>query len=295
MASDRVVKNTIDWSFFAGRAYCINLLEREDRYREADAEFDRIGLHVEFYRTNRHPMSGPVGCYTSHVNVMRMARDAGLSLALILEDDVVFDTELLGKNLARTVHVLRSWESRKHWDIFYLGHAPELSLGTVHNDGDFQIYRTRSTHLHCYIVNLRSDRVLEFLDRPVPVEDRRIMGVTVLKQIDQVMRDTLIDSFAIYPMIAFQRSNTTSDNDWGVNEIYRPTPARLRIDEHVVVNSPVHRSNIATNLIGRIRRTFAGLWSSIEDGDAQSSHSTQHADANGVGCESQDSAETPDV
>jgi GR25 family glycosyltransferase involved in LPS biosynthesis len=270
MASDRAVKNTVDWSFFAGRTYCINLLEREDRYREADAEFDRVGLHVEFYRTNRHPTSGPVGCYTSHINVMRMARDAGLSLALILEDDVVFDTELLSKNLARTVHVLRSWESKKHWDIFYLGHAPELSLGSVHNDGDFQIYRARSTHLHCYIVNLRSDRVLEFLGRDVPTEDRRIMGVTVLKQIDQVMRDTLIDSFAIYPMIAFQRSDTASDNDWGVNEIYRPTPAKLRTDEHVVINNPVQRSNIATNLIVRARRSFAGWMSAMEADDVRS-------------------------
>lgn len=73
---------------------CINLLEREDRYVMISEEFRRIGIADRLYwhRPKRHPQSGRVGCFESHLAVFRAALERGVPFAMVCEDDVRFST-----------------------------------------------------------------------------------------------------------------------------------------------------------------------------------------------------------
>jgi len=89
--------------------YCINLQEREDRYQHMQTLFMKHNLKVNFYRPERNPVSGAVGCRESHLAVLKEAKDRGLPSVLIFEDDI----DILGD--------LREVILPKKWEMFYLG------------------------------------------------------------------------------------------------------------------------------------------------------------------------------
>jgi len=73
-----------------GKMYCINLLEREDRYNAMIQQFKRFDLEVEFFRTHKHPKGGMYGCFDSHIHCLKDARKNDLDYCIIFEDDNIF-------------------------------------------------------------------------------------------------------------------------------------------------------------------------------------------------------------
>lgn len=73
---------------------CVNLVERQDRYEMISEEFKRIGIsgRVHWHRPQRHPQSGRIGCFESHLAVFQAALDAGAPFAVVCEDDVRFSS-----------------------------------------------------------------------------------------------------------------------------------------------------------------------------------------------------------
>lgn len=71
---------------------CINLEEREDRHTQMTEEFKRIGIleKVFWRRPQRHPQSGRVGCFESHLAVFAEAVRRNVAFAVVFEDDVRF-------------------------------------------------------------------------------------------------------------------------------------------------------------------------------------------------------------
>mmetsp|Transcript_36564 Transcript_36564/g.77795 ORF Transcript_36564/g.77795 Transcript_36564/m.77795 type:complete len:274 (+) Transcript_36564:119-940(+) len=71
---------------------CINLLERDDRYKMIGDEFKRIGVteKVYWHRPNKHPKGGRYGCFESHLAVFQAALDKNVPWAVVIEDDVRF-------------------------------------------------------------------------------------------------------------------------------------------------------------------------------------------------------------
>lgn len=116
--------------------YCINLIEREDRYQHAIKEFTKIGIidKVVFHRVSRHPRGGIVGNCTSIQQVFRMTSNETKPI-LIFEDDVFFDEERL-ENLKLLVKYLQS-DCVENWDTIRLGswkalYDRELQKGAVY-------------------------------------------------------------------------------------------------------------------------------------------------------------------
>lgn len=68
---------------------CINLIDRQDRYTKMVQLFDRLAIPCKFYRSNRHPSGGRVGCFDSHIQVIKQAYEQGANLILVFEDDIV--------------------------------------------------------------------------------------------------------------------------------------------------------------------------------------------------------------
>ncbi|MEM8963126.1 MAG: glycosyltransferase family 25 protein [Acidobacteriota bacterium] len=97
---------------------CINLDNRPDRWREASAEFARVGLDDRVRRVSAvipPTGDGSLGCKLSHLDILSDAFERGLESVLIFEDDVTFTPdaiEVLGRALA---------ELPKRWDMLYFG------------------------------------------------------------------------------------------------------------------------------------------------------------------------------
>src|SRR3989338_8839653 len=142
------------WNFFDD-VRCINLYEREDRYEEFRTEALKLKIPVKFYRTNRHPTNGMLGCYESHMNCIQEAIDNKQDNLLIFEDDAIPNKNLTEETLAECVRFMM--ENNK-WTIFYLGCVPNIFRYTKTAEivpGYKDIYKVRASHTHAYVINKR--------------------------------------------------------------------------------------------------------------------------------------------
>jgi len=110
------------------RIFVINLPSRADRRREIDRQLRRIGLSlqsplVELFRAIRPDQKGDFqsigarGCFLSHLDVLRLARQRKYGRIVILEDDVNFAPRFEA-HIADCVAALRD----QPWDVFYGGY-----------------------------------------------------------------------------------------------------------------------------------------------------------------------------
>jgi hypothetical protein len=113
-------------------ARVINLPERRDRYRAIERQLAMLGMQfapgeVEVFAAKRpdsaagFPGIGARGCFLSHLEVLKDARDRGLESILIIEDDL----EVLPANVSR-LNAIVDQAKDKRWGIMYLGHVEEL-------------------------------------------------------------------------------------------------------------------------------------------------------------------------
>lgn len=99
--------------------YCINLIERKDRYEATSKLFDKYNLKVEWHKVNRHPEGGRKGCFTSHMEVIRKAKAEGKKRILILEDDIKVED-----NNLYLLDQVKDFVTKEHFRIFYLACIP---------------------------------------------------------------------------------------------------------------------------------------------------------------------------
>ena len=100
---------------------CINLDRRAERWRQMERKFARHGIHLvcRFAAIDGDQIELPVnwthtpgayGCLRSHVEVVRKARDLGVSSVLIFEDDVAFHDEFETKFASAIDDLPRDWD-----------------------------------------------------------------------------------------------------------------------------------------------------------------------------------------
>lgn len=68
---------------------CINLKERRDKYNSFKKTFEKLNIPVEYYFADKHPFSGKIGCFESHIHCIQHSYNKGNNLILIYEDDAV--------------------------------------------------------------------------------------------------------------------------------------------------------------------------------------------------------------
>lgn len=141
------------------RVYVINLPHRTDRRAESLLELDRHGFgdaaQIEIFPGVRRTDTGGFpnaelhGCFLSHLGVLRAARDAGLGIVMVAEDDLAFSTEL-----AADEPVLLELLAAEEWDVVQLGwgdHGGSSGLATA---GPLHLERYTGDLIgsHCYVV-----------------------------------------------------------------------------------------------------------------------------------------------
>ena len=183
----------MNWEYF-DKIYCISLIERSDRRKEAKAQFDAVGLldSVEFVIVKKHPFDCEQGIFESHLLCMKKGLSAGADNIVIFEDDICFD-RFDPRVLGSSIDFL---STEPDWKILFLGCMVKGSRKTENQSVREIDFRSLC---HAYVIS--------------PGFARRLVKDSWRKTpFDDMLRD-LRDShfYSIYPSFAFQ-GNSRSDN-----------------------------------------------------------------------------------
>lgn len=134
----------------------INLRERQDRLAEVTAQLAALGTSfepgkVELYEATRPTEPGGFdslgarGCYASHLDILRDARDRAVESVLVMEDDC----EILPRDLSRLETLMHELQGRA-WNFAYLGHIVPMPAGS---EPGWQQYGGPIQTTHLYAVH----------------------------------------------------------------------------------------------------------------------------------------------
>jgi GR25 family glycosyltransferase involved in LPS biosynthesis len=162
--------------------FCINLPSRPEKWQQAKAECERIGLHA--LRVNAIAMSpGFDGCRKSHLKVLQQAKPP----FMLLEDDVLFTGDL--KQLEQCMSDLPP-----DWDMLYLGANLQAPI-EKYSDNLYRLKDAYTTHAIIY----NSQRVIDYI----------IEHDAGGRKIDVFYANDVQHKFNVYatrPMLATQRA-----------------------------------------------------------------------------------------
>ena len=153
---------------------CINLDRRPERWQQMLLKFEQHGIHSvrRFSALDGENLSVPAhwihtrgayGCLRSHTQVVREARELGISSVLIFEDDVVFDAQLQKKFSSYIEQLPPGWDM--------------LFFGALHKDEPIKLSEniarlTRSNSTYAYALrNTVFDAFIELNERAEDVLD----------------------------------------------------------------------------------------------------------------------------
>ncbi len=143
---------------------CISLRDAHERHAFTNDLAKQLQIPLKMYFVDRHSLGGLVGCFTSHINLIKeVYADKNIRNALIFEDDIVLSPSYNPQQLFRVVSFMYG---NKDWELIQLGYmpfkgfydlfgvirfllAPEVSPSIVKYHGVFT---------HAYIVSRRGMR-----------------------------------------------------------------------------------------------------------------------------------------
>ena len=142
-----------------GLVRVIHLPDRKDRFREVSAQLGALGMQfgvggVELYEATRpadaagFPSLGSHGCFLSHLEILRDARDRGVESVLVVEDDFEVPAEEL-QGIGSLAAALRE----RVWGFAYLGHIEELPVLAPGAVPDFCEYAGPVRQAHLFAVH----------------------------------------------------------------------------------------------------------------------------------------------
>jgi len=176
---------TTSWAFF-DKIYCISLASRPDRKELATQQFEAVGLlpRVEFVIVDKHPVNQEQGIFESHMSCLKMGINEDASHILVFEDDAFFqnyDHNVLQNGCT-------SLASISGWSAFFLGCISDGSTKDKKNNLAKITYRCLA---HAYALNAPFAKAIsQYSWDGIPF--------------DELIRRHSRNSYALYPMCAFQ-------------------------------------------------------------------------------------------
>ena len=101
--------------------YCISIAANRERQQSCMNVARDLGIPLQFHLVEKSPQGGTLGCFMSHVELVKKLYDGGLRNALILEDDIVASKGYSGDVMTQ---VARFIETDNEWEILQLGYSP---------------------------------------------------------------------------------------------------------------------------------------------------------------------------
>lgn len=198
---------------FFDQIHCISLKSRDDRYRAAQDTFNKLGIkNVKFYRPEKHPTDPTIGCFESHLHVVKESYEKNHKYILIFEDDAVptkdYDPSLIQEGI-------NFMKNNPNWEIFMLGYGDfALSMVPVTKN----IVKLQALMGHAYCLSRRGMKKvvedgLNFLYRK-----RILPGIKVFRGID-AFYSIKLKMFGLYPMQFDQNWSLGTDNKYPIDII----------------------------------------------------------------------------
>ena len=131
----------------------------------ADIPEDELERITAYERLNREfKDSGTVGCYLSHMKAWRSFLESSHKYALICEDDIEFDPEELRQIIDGILQAKSKWDI-VNLEIGHRGH-PSLVESLPGTKCGLYKYRTRVSHMGCYLINRNA--AIKLLSKALP-------------------------------------------------------------------------------------------------------------------------------
>lgn len=203
---------------FFDRGYVINLAHRVDRRQEMEKELEKAGMpfapgKVELFSAIKPDSPGPFqsigyrGCFLSHLNILKKAREEGLKNVLVMEDDLE-----LRQDFHQYEDIILSELTETDWDIVHFGYQHEQSPQI--NEVTLPILQTFSGEIigtQFYAVNGKAfDQLIDFfellLQRPAGHPDGGPMSPDGVFNVFKWQHPNIVRLIAV-PIFGYQRSS----------------------------------------------------------------------------------------
>lgn len=106
--------------YFFDMILCITLENRKDRQESSQAMFSKLNIPAEFFYVQKHPEGGKIGCFTSHIECIKKAYNAGANNLLVFEDDVRISKGYKKELISYCVEFMKN----NDWEMFKFGYGP---------------------------------------------------------------------------------------------------------------------------------------------------------------------------
>lgn len=151
------------------------------------------GLTSKIFNFPKHPTNGKLGCFLSHIELYKYARDINLEYIIICEDSINHTMDHIPKKIERELSILLN---KPNWNIIFLG-AWFIPFTRFTKTSYSSIYKTSSIHgTSCYIIHKRL--YMSILNDFQNHQDKHIDRHLVNRGGDEI--------YIVYPVI-FTRSN----------------------------------------------------------------------------------------
>ena len=203
--------------------FCINVKERKDRLKKAKKHFVKRNVPVEYVVVKRNNANPAKGCLTSHLELVKLAKQRGWKNMLVFEDDCILSTSVK-QGLPTTLPPL--------YGILFLGgniqgvHQHEFdypsseqdskNIGTASNPNWVRLSGCLTTHAYIMSCDI-FDHVIDTLERYNKQVDVYFSSEIVAKG---TPNGKLPPSYVLNPPIATQRDDYSDIEKKVVNYKY---------------------------------------------------------------------------
>ena len=118
-----------------------------ERQESMDKFFKELNIPVEYFIAKRHPRGGRVGCFDSHYQVCKLAKERNYNKILIFEDDVVITPAYSETKIANIIEFMKN----NIWESIQFGYGPQFDGESIFPVSFSELFR--SERMSANIIN----------------------------------------------------------------------------------------------------------------------------------------------
>lgn len=191
---------------------CINLKERTDKYNSIKKVSEKLNIPIEFYFAEKHSESGRIGCFESHLHVIKECYNNGGKNILIFEDDFIETSSYNETKIKDILDFLRKNEWCEYFQLGYTILPHELYKYFSSKTLTENIIQYNGNGAHSYILNRAGmKRIINTWENNIQTEDLDIYYKKIF----------LKNGASICPILFDQNFCINNDNDPATTIYYR--------------------------------------------------------------------------
>lgn len=194
--------------------YVISLKNSKERQKRFSERFSPEVKDFNWFYATRNNENPIKGCFDSHNQVLKNAKEKGEEYILVFEDDAVFIDDFDWKKTVKTVENFLGNFKNKEWKYFSLGYLPIKTKKTEYPG----ILEIRCAYdAHAYLVNVNNVQVQDYKGI-MPDSEMFCQGIDPIKMNKNIHFPLGAGVYASYPMIFKQEYEDSSINDFHLTQ-----------------------------------------------------------------------------